>query len=146
MCNFLPVRLAFPIIASVLYGPDVNISDNILLESLIDFVSVDDGHVLRKAATASHSATDFQPNIKSRLIEILSNLGCTKIPSPFNLKQLIISIANYQFVVKPLGIIYTLRSGVPGSYHQFWTQLTIEKFFCFIPDAKCHTINSITAY
>ena len=67
-CNFLPVRLAFPIIAMVLYGPNVNISENILLESLLDFVTVEDGKILRDVATESLSANDFQPAIKSRLL------------------------------------------------------------------------------
>lgn len=127
-CNFLPMRLGFPMIGSVLYGPNVQISDKMFLESLIDFVSVDDGCILHEA-TASCAATDFQPILKSRLIEMLGNLGCRKIPSPSNLKQLVISIAKYQFFVKPLGIIYTLRSRVPVGYHKFWTQLTVEKLF-----------------
>lgn len=127
VCNFLPVRIAFPIIASVLYGPNVNIPDQMLLESLIDFVAWDDGHALRKATSCS--ATEFEANYKSRLIQIFSNLGCTEIPSPSNIKRLIISTAKYQFIIKPLGIIYTLRSGVPIDYHKFWAQFTIERFF-----------------
>ena len=130
-CNFLPVRLAFPIIAMVLYGPNVNISENILLESLLDFVTVEDGKILQDAATESLNATinDFQPDIKSRLIEIFSNLGCTAIPSPSNIKQHIINIAKYQFILKPLGTIYTLRSRVPEVYQEFWKQVELDSCF-----------------
>ena len=68
-CNFLLVRLAFPKIAMVLYSPKVSTSKNKLLESLLDFVTVEDGKILRDAATESLSANDFQPDIKSRDIQ-----------------------------------------------------------------------------
>ena len=97
---------------------------------MIDFVSRDDGHVLREAIV-SCNAIGFQANIKSQLIEILSNLGCTQNPPPSNIKQLIFSIPKYLSVChKPRGIVYTLKS---GDYHKFWSQLTIERFLIATP-------------
>ena len=112
VCNFLPVRLAFPIIASVFHGTDIHIPDKVLLESLIDFVSVHDGSVLRDA-TLYQSTPDFPVHMKSKLIDILSKLECTEIPSPSNIKLLLTNVARYQFAVKPLGLLYAMRSGVP---------------------------------
>ncbi len=44
--GFLPVRIAFPVLAAILLGTDVNMPDNILLETFVDFLSV---HELREA-------------------------------------------------------------------------------------------------
>ena len=49
VCGFLPVRLAFPVVAAVLLGPDVVIPDNILMESFIDYLACHESEVLRNA-------------------------------------------------------------------------------------------------
>ena len=73
-CNFLPVRLAFPIIAAVLRGTDVYIPDHILLESLIDFLLEHDGNILRKAL--NYKATQDFPNDQES--KVLANLSAQK--------------------------------------------------------------------
>lgn len=129
-CNFLPVRLAFPIIAAVLRGTDVNIPDWILSESLIDFLSEYDGATLHDAIQFK-SAPNFPNDQKSKVIGILSRYECSDIPTPFNLKALLISVAKFQFLVKPLGLLYAMRSGIPKIYIGFWEGYTIEEMFNF---------------
>ena len=129
-CNFLPVRLAFPIIAAVLRGTDVYIPDCILSESLIDFLSEHDGAILRDAIQYK-GAPDFPNDQKTKVISILSKLECSEIPTPYNLKALLISVAKFQFLVKPLGLLYAMRSGFPKIYNGFWEEFTIEEMFKF---------------
>ena len=49
VCGFLPVRLAFPVIAAILYGPNVVLSDDVYLESLLDYISTHDAASVREA-------------------------------------------------------------------------------------------------
>ena len=49
VCGFLTVRIAFPVIAAVLLGPDVIIPDNILMESFIDYLTCHESEVLCNA-------------------------------------------------------------------------------------------------
>ena len=137
-CNFIPVRLAFPIIASVLRGTDVHIQDNILLESLIDFLSEHDGTFLRNTILKQGTGTpDFPHEQKLHLISLLSKLGCSDIPSPSNIQGIIINVAKFQFLVKPLGLLYAMQSGVPRIYNSFWEEFTIEEMFNF-----CQLLNA----
>ena len=138
-CNFIPVRLAFPIIASILRGPDVDIPDHILLESLIDFLSEHEGSILRDAIRYQ-GTTDFPSDQKSEVICVLSKLESHDIPTPSNLKPQLINVAKFQFHVKPLGLLYAMRSGVPKIYSGFWEELTIEEMFNFY-----HMLNATPA-
>ena len=104
-CNFLPVWLSFPIIAAVLCDTD---ADWILSESLIDFLSEHDGTILHDAIQYK-DAPDFSNDQKSKIISILSKFECSEIPTPFNLKALLISVAKYLFLVKPLGLLRTFK-------------------------------------
>ena len=129
-CNFLPVRLAFPIIAAVLCDTDVYIPDWILSESFIDFLSEHDGTILHDAIQYK-GTPDFPNDQKSKVISILSKFECSEIPTPFNLKALLISVAKYLFLVKPLGLLYAMRSGVPKIYNGFWEEFTVAEMFNF---------------
>ena len=46
VCGFLPVRIAFPVLATVLGGPSVKIPDAILLDSFTDYLAPYDGLLL----------------------------------------------------------------------------------------------------
>ena len=127
VCGFVPIRLAFPIIAYVLCGTEVNISDKVMLESLVEYVPTYDRCTLRDAIT--HSGDCFDVKIKTSLIDILSRLGCTEIPTPLNIKRLLTSVAKHIFLCKPLGMLLKMRAGVPACYNRFWWQFDIEKLF-----------------
>ena len=45
-------------------------------------------------------------------LAILSHLGCTQVPTPYNIKDLIIDLAKHQFKIKPLGTVFAMNSGV----------------------------------
>lgn len=44
--SFLSIRMAFPIISSVLLGPLVEIQDAIIIDSFVDFASLYEGRIL----------------------------------------------------------------------------------------------------
>lgn len=125
VCGYLPIRIAFPILAAILLGPEININDTILLNSLIDYVSSYEASILRESV----SKTEFSEPFQSQVLSVLSRLGCTEIPKPSNIKGLIMKIAKHLFLIKPLGNIYALRSGVPGCYLPYFKEFSVEKFF-----------------
>ena len=93
VCGYLPIRIAFPIIAAILLGPETNINNTILLNSLIDYVSSYEAGILREAV----SKADFSTSFQSKVLSILSRLGCMEVPKPSNIKELIMKIAKHLF-------------------------------------------------
>ena len=48
-------------------------------------------------------------------------MGCRQVPT----KQFLIQVARYEFTVKPLGALQSLRSGVPGD--PFFNKISVAK-------------------
>ena len=112
VCGFLPIRIAFPVIA-VLRGPSVTNPDPILLDSSVNYVSTHESLYIGQAITHVKQFTSFPQEMRSNLITTLSRLGCVEVPTPGNLRRLVESVTRYQFLGKPLGLLYTIHSGVP---------------------------------
>ena len=73
VCGFLPVCLAFPVIAAILHGPNVVLSDDI---------STHDASSIREALREK----TFKSSLTVLLLPILSRLGCTQVPTPLNIR------------------------------------------------------------
>lgn len=125
VCGYLPVRVAFPVLAAALCGPSVHIPDAIIIESFIDHLTTHESSVLRNLIEQK----SFSCQTQTQLINILSRLGCTEVPSPSNIKQLVLRVARHLFLGKPLGALYALNSGVLIPYHSFTEQLSIDTLF-----------------
>lgn len=76
VCGYLPVRIAFPVIAATLCGPSVKIPDAIILESFIDYLTTHESSILRDSIYQNV----FSSQTQTQLINTLSRLGCTKVP------------------------------------------------------------------
>ena len=81
VCGFLPIRIAFPVLAAVLCGTDVHLLDVILVESFVDYLSSYESSLLRKAVQSPQQQQAFSSQIVTELISIL---GCTEIPNSRN--------------------------------------------------------------
>jgi hypothetical protein len=115
--GFLPIRLAFPVLAYTLLGCDISIPDAIIIDSFVDYASTYESSVIHEAFKESKDhLKDFDPHA---LMDILGGMGCRELPTPKNIQQLIIQVARYELTMKPLGALYSLRSGVPQEYHPF---------------------------
>ena len=106
-CGFLPVHISFPVIAAVLLGPDVKISDTILCRSFITYLSYHDACIL-KSAFSEIGSKAFSCNLQSSLMILLSKYGCRQVPSLENVKSLVTKVARHTFVVKPLASLYAM--------------------------------------
>lgn len=126
VCGFLPVKIAFPVIAAVLLGPEnLNVSDTILLESFVDFISAHEGTMLREAVVAK----SLTPSMTSSLIDTLSRYDCKEIPTSQSLLRLVTGIAKQHFLGKTFGMLFMMHLGVPHPYHPFWKKYTVNELF-----------------
>ena len=114
--------MAFPVLATVLCSPAEEITDSVLVQSFIDYISLHEGSVLRSATKGKMFSTN-------EVINVLSRLGCTHIPTRHNIKELILKVAKHQLLIKPLAAIYSIRTGVPDVYKGFWEKISVSKFY-----------------
>jgi len=121
LSGFLPTHLAFPVVASTAHGPMVAIPDTIIVQSFSDYLSSYDSTVIQEALVLASNLQlkKFADDQLSQLINILSLLGCREMPSPTNLKCLIVEVARHELLIKPLGALYALRSGVRDELSDF---------------------------
>lgn len=117
----LPVRISLP---SLLAMFTVDIPRSFLLDALLDFVSNNERKKLKSALNFKGKA--FGAECLSELVSILSRLGCRQLPNPSNLAELILQVARYEFLKKPMGAIAMVHSGIPSEHREFWNQLCIE--------------------
>ena len=125
-CGLLPNRLAFPVVACTLLGCDVVIPDAILIDSFVDYVSSYESSVFREALQVSKgSEATFTPVLGESVLSILSTMGCREMPTPGNIQQLILQVARYELVHKPLGALLSLYRGVPTEYHPLFSGFSV---------------------
>lgn len=123
--GFLPIRLAFPVMCSILLSPLCHVPDQMIMDSFIEFISTYEGAILRNAL----GQEKYDSDLTDRLIDIFSRFGCRDLPTPQNIVHLIRSIAKHEFLVKPLGALYALHSGIPEVHKGFWSQFTVESLY-----------------
>ena len=126
--GFLPVRIAFPVLAAVILGPAVSVPTHMVIESFADYLSTYESSVVGNALSLVNSGLPFSNELTSKLIEILSRMGCCEVPKLSNFKALIAEVASFNFVTKCMGAIYAFHSGIPASHHSFWKDFTVEEF------------------
>lgn len=80
----LPTRIAFPCIAAILLGVDVKISQEILLNSFVDYLSLYEQMILKECFSITSGA--FPEQLKAKLMNLLDKFGLRQIPKPENLK------------------------------------------------------------
>lgn len=137
MCGFLPIRVAFPVLAYSLLGCDIHIPDSIIIDSFIDYVSVHESSVI---VDALKEQTVFSPQLQDALDDILAGMGCREIPTPSKVQRLVLEVAKHELCVKPLGAMCHLHAGVPAEYLGFLKKFSVEKLFnlfkalCATPD------------
>ena len=126
VAGVLPVRVAVPTLISMLLGPGTTISDTILLNTFLDFVSSCERSTLNSALAYSHSENSFPGQLQEELITILGVFGCRQVPTPSSLPSLVRQVARYQFLIKPAGSIAMINGSIPSAHHDFWRKKSPE--------------------
>ena len=129
VCGFLPIRIAFPVLAAIFFGPEVEVPDSIILDSFIDYLAAYESSFISQALTKVQNNNQLPSTLQGQIISTLSRMGCVQVPTKANLKEVVVSTARHLFLGKPLGVLYTIHSGVPKLFLRFFQTMTVSEFF-----------------
>ncbi len=107
--GFMPTRIAFATLASILLGVRAEVSSHILVETFADSLNPLERSTVKQALDASDE--QFSESVLQKLIAILCRYGCRESPKPTTLKRQLVSIARFEFQIKPLAAISAISSG-----------------------------------
>lgn len=102
-CGYFPVRVAFPVLASILMGPTIEIQPKILIQTFAESLCSYEASVVKQALAESGEV--FSDELQANMITILSRYGSRMCPSPANLKSQLSNIAKYKLQIKPMASI-----------------------------------------
>ncbi len=126
-CGVLPIRIAFPTLAQCLLGL-ASIPDDTLLQAFRDGISTHDASIINNEAFESiqKGNKSFSSELQKELLSILSAFGCRELPTPGNLRRILIEVAHYEFIMKPKAATVVVYSGIPKPPHSaFWVDMGV---------------------
>lgn len=85
----------------------------------------------------------FSHDLCEDLLSLLSRLGCREVPSPQNLRRLVVEVAKHEFIAKPLRVLYVMNSGVPAPHMDFWKRFSIDELYDFYKELTATPANVI---
>ena len=121
-CGFLPLRIAFPTLATMLLGTTVHIPSTFLVSTFIDSINSYEQGLLQAGLNAK---SDFSQDLQVKLVAIVSRFGGHELPTSSNLKELILQLATYHFQVKPLPATAAVNAGIPDFERPIWQSKTL---------------------
>ena len=116
--GFLPIRIAFPSLVGIIFGPTTDVHDDILLQAFADSLSSVEASLIKESLMTPTSS--FSSNKLEKLVTIFSRFGAREMPQPHNLRQQLIQLAKFHFKTKPMAAISLIHSGIPAEEHSFW--------------------------
>ena len=122
----LPIRIAFPTLVAILPLQSGEVSDSLLVNTLLQTVSAVEAIALKKALRASSFSADQQV----QLMSILSRFGSRQLPTARGLRQQMIQVARFEFLVKPSAALNAISAGIPNSHSRFWHSMSVHAFYC----------------
>jgi len=117
-CGFIPVRIAFPTLATSLLGPTVDVPLHIMVQSFQDYLSSVDRATVQEALR--FKGNSYPNELVVQLVNILSRYGCREMPTPKNIMQLLHVIAKHEFISRPFKAITQINNGIPLEHKPFW--------------------------
>ncbi len=126
-CGCLPVRTAFPTLATILLATSQDVPSDVMLQSFLDYLTVVDRSTVTEALAMQE--TSFPGELTSRLIGILSRFRCREMPSARNLPQVLLKVANHEFVTRPFAATTIMTNGIPLEHKSFWQEKSAHDLF-----------------
>ena len=76
---------------------------------------------------------------------VLSRFGCREIPSHLNLKDILIKVAQYEFIAKPLAAITMISTGISASFLSNKSVEEFHKLYLALTATSAKTVEIIEA-
>ena len=121
--GFLPIRIAFPSLASMILGHDVQIPDEMLIDAFIASLSIVECELIKSCLTE----IKFSSHITNRLIDLLSRYGSREVPTPATLRTQLLQVSRFEFVTKPVSAHILIASGISHKEKSFWNSISIKE-------------------
>ena len=122
LSGVFPTRIAFPALAYVLLGFEVNILEEILVQLLVDTLSSLENSVVKEALQCNG-----QIAYNATLVDILSRCGCRTVPKKrAELLSLIQGICRFKFHDNPLAAMRAMRDGIPNQELPLWSSYNVQ--------------------
>ena len=110
VCGDLPIRIALPSLTCMLLGPGVSISRKALLDTFLDYLSVSEREIFKKALEYKGSSFPMQED----LMNTLAIYGCRTLLTPSNY------IVGTGCQISKLATELMIYSGIPEIHKNFW--------------------------
>ena len=120
--GILPIRIAFPTLASILLGPNIVVPDEILVNTFSGYITSYESSVLNQAM---HYSGTFSENFKMKLLNIFSRFGCRQLQEN-KIKELVVQAARFEFLTKPFAQISLMHSGISPLHTKFWNKFVLN--------------------
>ena len=129
--GFLPDRISFPCLASILLGPTTaaQISDKLLQMSFIESLSAHEATIMLNAAQQNDS---FSADLEANIFRILSCYGCRHLPNPGYLEELPVQCARCVFLTMPASVLALMHGGIPHLHLPFWKSYSIDELHALL--------------
>ena len=127
VAGYLPLRIAFPTLAGMLLGQSATISDDMLITAFANSISPVDAAVINDALKVK--GTSFRPDTIEKLVNVMSRYESRVLPSPSNLKQQIVQVSHFQFILKPMPAVLSVNSGIAREELPFWNNMSTEQLY-----------------
>ena len=124
VCGYLPCRIAFPSLASICLGTQVEVPDEMLINTFADFISPVEASFIKGCFTIKGSV--FSSSCQAKLISILSRFGTRGMSTPAKLREQISEAAYQEFLTKPMAAVNAMNNGIPPNDRSFWNMMTVE--------------------
>ena len=121
-CGFLPLKIAFPALSTMLLGVHVSIPNAFLVSAFMDSLNSYEQGLLKEGMDAKH---EFSCDLQTKLVSIVSRFGGRELPTRNNIQEIVLQLAKYQFQVKPLPATIAINAGIPDSQRVFWDSKTL---------------------
>ncbi len=122
--GFIPLRICLPSLAAMLFGPAIEIPDEILVHSFADSLSSVEASLV-KGSIAVQTET-FGHDVQDKLTCLLSRFGARELPTPQKLKRQSLQVARYEFLTKPMTALTMIHSGIPVQEAPFWKVMGVD--------------------
>ena len=125
--GFLPLRITFPSLVSILLGPTVTIPDQFLIQAFKNNISCYEASIVKEAPLVKSAS--YEKELRTRIVSVVSRFECTEMPNPTCLRQLIVNIAKCEFLSKPFAALSMMNTGIAPEYRKFWEQNSVFSLY-----------------
>ena len=96
------------------------------MSSFVDSLNTFEQSTLRVGLDSKHS---FTPEVQSKLVAIVSRFGGRQLPTTSNLHDIVVQLARYQLIVKPMPASLAIHAGIPNFERPFWADKSLADVY-----------------